>query len=149
MAGDLKTDVENVAEPILTQEGYELVELKLARFKNTYRLQIFVDSDTGVTLDVCAHLSRLIGAALDLTDLFKSPYVLEISSPGLDRPLVTEGDFRRRVGEEVKVEYMDKGRTRRARGALTAVGTETISIAGKDGEITIALADVRQGKVII
>ncbi len=149
MISDVKTDVEKIIEPIISQEGFDLVEVKLSRYKNNYRLQVFADSDNGITLDQCAHLSRLTGAALDIADIFDSKYILELSSPGLDRLMTTERDFRRRVGEEVRIEYMEKGRKRRARGELTGVDTGQVTLDGKDGEIRIALDDINQGKVII
>lgn len=149
MMRDLKTDIEQLIEPIIREEGFELIEIKLSRFKNNYRLQIFADSDKGITLDECAHLSRLTGAALDMSDVFESKYILELSSPGLDRPMHTERDFRRRIGEEVRIEYKENGRKQRARGTLTSVDADGVALDGKNGEIRIALDVIDQGKVII
>ncbi|MEZ5359224.1 MAG: ribosome maturation factor RimP [Candidatus Zixiibacteriota bacterium] len=149
MIRDVKTDVEQLIGPIIEQEGFDLVEIKLSRYKNNYRLQIFVDSDAGVTLDNCAHLSRLTGAALDVSDIFESKYILELSSPGLDRPLHTEREFRRRIGEEVRIEYKENGRARKVRGTLKSVESGQITLDGKDGELHIALGDIEEGKVII
>ncbi|MEE9441807.1 MAG: ribosome maturation factor RimP [candidate division Zixibacteria bacterium] len=149
MISDLKTDIENLAEPLLASEGFELVEIKLSRYKSNFRLQIFVDSDNGVTLDKCVELSKIIGAAVDVEDILDSKYILEVSSPGLDRHLHTQRDFERKIGKNIKVEYTEGGKKKRIRGSLTDVDTTTILINGEDGEFKIALSDIRQGKVVI
>lgn len=66
-------------------------------------LRIYVDRSGGVTVDQCAHLSRKVSDFLDMEDLIPSRYRLEVSSPGLDRPLVSGADFKRKIGERVKV----------------------------------------------
>ncbi len=149
MISDVKTEIKNLIEPIISGEGFELVEIKLSRYQRNYRLQIFVDSATGINLDECAHLSRLIGSALDVGEILEAKYVLELSSPGLDRPLMAERDYKRRIGEEVKIEFMEKGRKKRVRGKLTAVDASEVVLNGEDGEVRIALDKIEQGKVII
>jgi ribosome maturation factor RimP len=149
MIKDIKTDIEQLVEPILMQEGFELVEIKLSRYKKNFRLQIFVDSDHGVTLDECVHLSRLVGTALDTDDVIDNKYILEVSSPGLDRPLQTDRDFRRRIGEKMVISLTDDGQEKTVTGTLTGIEGEVLHLSGDEGEITVSLAAVRQGKIII
>lgn len=149
MLKDLKTDIQELVTPLLEREGFDLVEIKLSRYKKDYRLQIFVDSDAGVTLGQCALLSRLVGTALDAGDVMDSRYILEISSPGLDRPLHNDRDFRRRIGENMAVEILRQGRKRTVTGTLTGVEESVIVLSGKDGEFKIPLADIQQGRIII
>jgi len=146
---DLKTDIENLVEPILAQEGFDLVEIKLSRFKKNYRLQIFADSDHGISIDDCAFLSRLVGTALDTSDVIESRYVLEISSPGLDRPLHSDRDFKRKIGEAMAVDVIEDGHERTVKGTLTGVENDALILNGENGEEKIALARVRQGKIIL
>ncbi|MFH1701555.1 MAG: ribosome maturation factor RimP [Candidatus Zixiibacteriota bacterium] len=146
---DLKTDIESLAEPLIASVGCELVETKLSRYKSDFRLQIFVDSDNGVTLDKCVELSKIIGAALDVEDILDSEYILEVSSPGLDRPLRTQRDFARKIGREIKVEYTEGGKKKRIRGSLSDVNDVAIIINGEEGEFEIALSDIQQGKAVI
>ena len=148
MTIDLKGQVEQIVEPILSGEGFDLVEIKLSRFRRNYRLQIFVDSDQGVTLDACAHLSSLIGTALDLGSTIDSGYVLEVSSPGLDRPLRSEKEFRRRVGREMEIEIVVDGREKKIRGMLEGVEGSKLLLTGSEGNIEIDLAQVRQGQEV-
>jgi ribosome maturation factor RimP len=149
MLTDLKTDLIRVIEPVIVAEGFELVELKLARYKRSYRVQVFIDIDGGVTIDHCAHMSNLIGAALDLVDMIAGAYILEVSSPGLDRPLHTARDFRRRIGERVEVRVIENGREAMVTGTLTGVENDTLALENETGVLAVALTDVRQGKVII
>jgi ribosome maturation factor RimP len=149
MIQDLKTDIQQLIEPLLEQEGFDLIEIKLSRYRKNYRLQIFVDSDHGVTLDECAFLSRLVGTALDTEDVIESRYVLELSSPGLDRPLLNQRDFKRRIGRTIEIALSEEGQDKMVAGKLTAVENDSIHLSGEDGDIKIPLADVRQGKIII
>jgi ribosome maturation factor RimP len=146
---DLKSDLARVIGPIVSAEGFDLVEVKLARFKRSYRVQVFVDIDGGVTIDHCALLSSLVGAALDLVDMVAGAYILEVSSPGLDRPLHTAQDFRRKIGVRIEIQILKDGRETTVTGTLTGVENDEIMLSGDTGVQTIALADVRQGKVII
>jgi ribosome maturation factor RimP len=149
MLKDLKTEIEKIVEPILTQEGYDLVDIKLSRFKRNYRLQIFVDSDHGITIDDCAFLSRLVGTALDTTDVIQNRYILEISSPGLDRPLHSDRDFKRKIGEAMAVDVIEDGRERTVRGTLASVENDVLVLNGENGEEKIFLSNVRQGRIIL
>ena len=149
MLKDLKTEIEQLVEPILTQDGFDLVEIKLSRYNKNLRLQIFVDSDHGVTLDECANLSRLVGTAFDTSDVIESKYILEISSPGLDRPLLNDRDFRRRIGENVEILMTEEGQDKTVAGTLTGIHDNILYLSGEAGEIKVPLVDVRQGKIIL
>jgi ribosome maturation factor RimP len=90
-------------EPLIEEDGLELVDLKFFEGGPASVLRIYVDRSGGVTVDQCAHLSRKISDFLDMEDLIPVRYRLEVSSPGLDRPLVSGADFKRKIGERVKV----------------------------------------------
>jgi len=149
MLTDLKTEVEKVVTPILAGEGYDLVEIKLSRFKRNFRLQVFMDSDHGVALGDCAHMSGLMGTALDVADLLGDSYVLEVSSPGLDRPLLVDRDFRRRIGKRIEIQMVDGDCEITVQGDLTGIENGNLIVSGDDGLVEIALAKVRQGRIII
>jgi ribosome maturation factor RimP len=149
LISDLKTDIEKLAEPLISSEGFDLVEIKVSRYKSNFRLQIFIDSINGVPLDKCVELSKIIGAALDVEDILDSEYILEVSSSGLDRPLLSHRDFERKIGKDVKVEYTEDGKRKRIRGSLAKVDTAAILINCDGSEFKIALSDIQQGKVVI
>jgi ribosome maturation factor RimP len=100
---ELEDEIKRMLLPLIQKQGYELVDLKLKGSGPPSVLRIYVDKAGGITLDECARLSEKLSDYLDLEDLINHRYTLEVSSPGLDRPLVTNGDFRRKIGEQVKV----------------------------------------------
>ncbi|SYZ73372.1 putative Ribosome maturation factor RimP [Candidatus Zixiibacteriota bacterium] len=146
---ELKAKIEELITASLTEEGFELVEIKIAQFRKSNRLQIYVASDTGVKIDDCARVSRTIGPLIDASGLFPHGYSLEVSSPGLDRPLMTIKDFRRRIGERVQISFNDPAAANVA-GELTAVDEDgTIELRMDKDTRKFALDTVRMGKIII
>lgn len=95
--------IENVVEPLMTQEAAELVDIEWLHEHGRQVLRFYLDKKGGITLDDCEHLSSRISALLDETDLISGAYVLEVSSPGLDRVLKKEKDFVRFAGQAVQV----------------------------------------------
>lgn len=83
--------------------GFELVDAELMGGRQHKTLRVYIDGPQGVTVDDCADVSRQLSAILDVEDPFPGSYTLEVSSPGLDRPLVTPADFRRFQGATVRV----------------------------------------------
>ncbi|MSS70788.1 MAG: ribosome maturation factor RimP [Candidatus Latescibacteria bacterium] len=100
---ELLVRIEQVIRPLLESEAFELVELNLGGSRRRRRLCVFADRPGGITLDECARLNRMIGGALEAEDPIEGSYVLEVSSPGLDRLLKTERDFARSTGRKVRV----------------------------------------------
>lgn len=99
-----KEKLEKETEPLLTENGFELVDLRVLRQGAKPLLQFFVDRENGgVTLDDCGRMSEKIGAYLDVNDVIPGGYILEISSPGLDRLLRKEKDFLRFKGAGAKI----------------------------------------------
>lgn len=90
--------VETLLQPILDAMGLELVELEFKKVGRSYLLRVFIDKPDGVNLDDCAEVSRELSVQLDVEDCITSRYTLEVSSPGLDRPLKKEQDFIRYQG---------------------------------------------------
>lgn len=90
-------------EPLLTREGYELVETEIVGAGPGTIVRLFIDKPGGVTLDDCASVSEAVSALLDVEDPIESHYNLEVSSPGLDRPLRKEADYARFAGRRAKI----------------------------------------------
>ncbi len=100
---DLREKLKERLLPLVKEENLELVDLEFSPGGPKSLLRIYVDKPRGVTIDECANLSRKISDFLDMEDLIPHRYNLEVSSPGLDRPLVKEEDFIKKVGEKVRV----------------------------------------------
>ncbi len=133
----LEARIAMIVAPIAADLGYRLVRVKIIN-QNGLTLQIMAEDENGrFTINDCERLSREINPALDVEDPIENGYRLEVSSPGIDRPLVRPEDFARWQGHEAKVEVTDMidGR-RRFRGLIEKSGTESF---------TIRLVDAPQG----
>jgi len=101
---DLIYKIKKIIFPIVNIEGFELVDLQFSKGGKNFFLRIFIDKkDGGVTLDDCQNISTQVGAILDVEDLIDRRYILEVSSPGLDRPLKKKEDYIRYKGRIVKL----------------------------------------------
>jgi ribosome maturation factor RimP len=141
------TRVESMVVPILDDLGFELVDLQLAQDGHQLALRIFIDKPGGITLDDCVTVSREAGAILEIEDPIKSAYRLEVSSPGLDRPLKKPADFERFAGQKIKLKTLhlldpdQRGHTRK-----TFVGT----LLGLEGDhVRLEQSDNQGGLVVI
>jgi ribosome maturation factor RimP len=103
MAADVVSQIENIVTPVLASMGLELVEVEYKREGKAMILRLFIDREGGITLDDCADVSREVSEILDVEDVIPGKYSLEVSSPGLDRPLKRASDYERFRGRLVKV----------------------------------------------
>ncbi|HYO47596.1 MAG TPA: ribosome maturation factor RimP [Gemmatimonadota bacterium] len=126
-----------VVESIVEQAGAELVELQVAGSHGRPVVRAYVDTVEGITLDECARLSRLLEAELELSGAVPERYVLEVSSPGIDRPLTRRAHFERFVGHELDVRlYAKRDGRKKYVGTLEEVedGERGFQIVVRDGE---------------
>lgn len=142
--------VENLAEPILSSEGLELVEVQYLRESRGWILRFFIDrvpgSDdatgvsplgSGVTLEDCVSVSREVGRLLDVEDVIPGAYSLEVSSPGLNRPLKKAADFNRFAGRLVKVKTKTEEGRRKFKGRLVGLDNGLIRLKVGDQVLDI------------
>lgn len=131
--------------------GYEIVRVMFTG-AGTRTLQIMIDRADGetVTIDDCGQVSRSISALLDVADLRDTPYDLEISSPGIDRPLTRRRDFDRFAGFEARIELkaLIDGR-RRFRGRLKGVAGDSVRLCGQSGEIDLPFDAIQKAKLVM
>lgn len=126
-----------VIEPIVEQAGAELVDLEVAGSHGRPVVRAYVDTDGGITLDECARLSRLVEAELEASGTVPERYVLEVSSPGIDRPLTRRKHFERFVGQEIDVRlYAKRDGRKKYVGTLERVedGDAGFRIIVRDGQ---------------
>ncbi len=95
--------IKALAETLLEEEKMELADMELLREGRGWALRLFIDKTGGITLDDCASVSRQFGDQLEVEDLIPFRYTLEVSSPGLDRPLKKDQDFLRHIGNQIQV----------------------------------------------
>lgn len=140
-------DIRRLVEQALADEEVDLVDVELKGRPGRQLLRVLVDVEGGITLDHCARLTQKIGDLLDRKDPIPGSYTLEVSSPGVDRPLRTERDFRRNVHRTVKVEFEEGTTTRVVTGVLQKVDGQHVVIDCKGELYTVALQAIRLAKV--
>ncbi len=141
--------VVSVVEPVVTGLGYELVGAEFGMAENGQTLRVYIDKPEGIVMEDCAAVSRQLNAVLDVEDTIKSAYLLEVSSPGVDRPLFTEAQFASQVGEQVRIRMTDSISGRRNfKGQLVSVANAhaVIEVDGIDYDLPVA--DVEQAHII-
>ena len=148
---DLAGRVEALIGPTVEAMGYSLVRVQILG-RNRPRLQIMAERTDGESMlvDDCAAISRAVSAVLDVEDPIAGAYTLEVSSPGIDRPLVRLADFDRFAGFEAKVE-MDLAVDGRRRFQGRLLGTEGVAVRLRieDSEVVLPYADIRRAKLVL
>jgi ribosome maturation factor RimP len=142
--------VRAVIHPIVLNEGMEVVDVEYRRESGGWVLRLILDKEGGVTLDDCTRVSREVGRSLDVEDVIPTPYSLEVSSPGLTRPLKTEKDFMKYLHRLVKVRTVDPIQNRRQfKGRLLGVSENGVQIEADGGIFQIPLSNVAKANLEI
>ena len=138
-----------LASRVAAREGCELVHCEYLNESGRWVLRLYIDRTDGVTIDDCSTVSRQLSAMLDVEDFIPHAYHLEVSSPGLDRPLHTADDYDRFMGERVKIKTVDgvRGR-RRFAGILEKRDGNSITVSEPGGQtFEIPLEKVRKARL--
>lgn len=141
---EVEERVRALAEPVLARVGAELVEVAVRRGR-TNLVRLVVDRAGGIDIDTCARVSEQVSRLLDADDPIAGRYTLEVTSPGLDRPMRTPADFRRRLGQPVRIVLAD----RQYEGTLEEVDETWVRLATESGRVQVPLTDVRTAKVVL
>jgi ribosome maturation factor RimP len=148
MAALLREKLIALTEPLLSQLGYELVELEYAPARAHAVLRIFIDRSQGVGLDDCERVSHELSALLDVEDPVPTAYTLEVSSPGLDRVLRTPAHFQRFVGQRVRLELRSaRDGRRRYTGRLEALNAEGIELNVDGAMVSVPFAEIGRARL--
>jgi ribosome maturation factor RimP len=135
--------------PAVTALGYELWGIEFHSHSHTPVLRVFIDSENGINVDDCAAASRQISGVLDVEDPISSEYTLEVSSPGMDRPLFTLDQFQRYQGETIKVKLRAPFEGRRNfRGRLTGVEGDEVIVVVDAHEYLLPIELIDKANVI-
>jgi ribosome maturation factor RimP len=141
--------LEEIADSLLRDEGLELVDLEYRREGRRWVLRLFIDKEGGVTVEDCATVSRELGDILDAKDAVPEAYVLEVSSPGLNRRVRKRKDFSRFAGRKVEVRLTapQQGR-RKIVGRILGVEGEAVVVAAPEATYSIALEDIARAILV-
>jgi ribosome maturation factor RimP len=150
MSKEIVDRVRGIADLILSNEGMELVEIEYRRESKGWVLRLYIDKAGGVTLNDCTHISQEVGRSLDVEDFISTSYTLEISSPGLPRPLKKEKDFIKYCNQIIKVKTIDPIENRRQfKGKLLGISENRIEIETEGGIIQIPVSNVAKANLQI
>ena len=148
---DLSYRVQQLIEPSVGDLGFDIVRVQISgKEKPTMQIMVEHKDGQGLTVDDCATVSRAVSALLEVEDPIKESYTLEVSSPGLDRPLVRIGDFERFQGLQAKIEVnrpLD-GR-RRFKGRLLGVEGDNVRILVDGVEVDLPHPDIHRAKLLM
>ena len=126
--------VEAWITPVLEQHQFELVDVEYVREVGVWYLRCYIDKEGGITVDDCEVISRLLGEWLDKEDFIEDSYILEVSSPGLGRPLKKEKDFARSIGKDVEIRlYKAIDKQKERTGTLTSYDADSVTLTMEDG----------------
>lgn len=136
MTGEVVERVKSIALPLFTELGLELVDVEFRREASGWILRLYIDKPGGVTLGDCQRVSEELSDLLDVENLIDYPYTLEVSSPGLNRPLRLESDFLRFVGQRARVSTSQAiAGQRRFLGILRGYEEGQVSLEREDGTV--------------
>jgi ribosome maturation factor RimP len=138
-----------IVESVVTSMGYEFVGAEFHRNSKNSLLRIFIDQEDGITLDDCSSVSHQISGVLDVEDPIAGNYTLEVSSPGLDRPLFTADQFARFAGNKVKIKLLaPKAGRRKFTGTLKGIDGDEVVLTQSDGEVRMKISDIDQARLV-
>jgi ribosome maturation factor RimP len=145
------TAIEQYAEPLLRDMGLDLVEVQFRREASGWVLRLFIDREQGVSLDDCAAVSRAISTWLDVEDLIEHAYHLEVSSPGLERPLKKIEDFQRFAGKKTRIKLKEPREGQRIFiGTLGPVVGDQVSLLAEDGkQVSINFEEIARARLAL
>lgn len=129
-------EIRHLARDVVESEHLELVDIEFKSGKSRSLLRIYIDKEGGVTLFECETISRQLSAILDVKDLVKDAYILEVSSPGIDRPFKTDRDYQRNIGKLVRIQLSEDS----VRGKLDQLNEDSI-VLNENGSLRMIRRD--------
>ena len=142
--------IADLIEPTLEGNGIELVDVEYKKTGKTWVLRVFIDKNQGVTVYDCQELSREIEDLIEIHELIDDHYVLEVSSPGLDRPLKKAADFLRNKGKRIQIKtYSPINNKKENVGTVIDFVNGTLFLEDKKNILKVSLTEIAQAKLII
>jgi ribosome maturation factor RimP len=140
----LEVTLEQILEPALNERGVEMVELSISGSTSRYILRLFVDKPSGISIGECAKLSRDLSDVLDTHNPIQGSFVLEVSSPGLTRPLKSNRDFERALGKKIRL-ITRNGPVYTGKLDIVSEGRLTLDVDGE--QVKVAVNDVSKANL--
>ena len=147
----IEETVTKYLEPIIEKNNYELVDLEFKKEGANWYLRVYMDKEGGFTINDCEEVSRFLEQKLDADDPIEQAYILEVSSPGLDRPLKKEADFVKFAGSVVDIKlYKAREKRKEFQGVLKGLENNVVTIEDEDGtEISFNREEIASVKLAV
>jgi len=145
-------EITRLIEPSLQAMGYALVRVQITGGQHRPTLQVMAEraDGAGMTVEDCTEVSRAVSALLDVADPLPTAYVLEATSPGIDRPLVKAQDYQRFAGHEARIETRwPIGGRKRFKGRILALEGEAVRVQTEDGEVALPVGEIERAKLLL
>lgn len=140
---DYEAKTEQIVQPIVDANQFELVDVEYVKEGSNWYLRIYIDKQGGITIDDCEIVSRALSDILDVKDFIEDSYILEVSSPGLSRPLKKDKDFQRNMDKEVEIKLFKPFEKRKDySGVLKAFDADTVTVEEEGKEIVFNRSDI-------
>lgn len=148
---EIATQVEELVAPIAARMGLETVDVQIHGEAQGTVLRVLMDRpDGGITVEECARVSEQLSRQLDLYDLFPHAYTLEVSSPGLDRPLRSDAEYRRFAGRRAEIQTQEAiNGQRRFRGTVLGVVGDAVVLQLEDRQVQIPKAAIQRAHLVV
>jgi ribosome maturation factor RimP len=145
----IRDRVFELVEPLLYDMGYELIEVEYLSMYGRWVLRLYIDKEKGITIDDCADVSRELGDIIDIKEIIDHEYVLEVSSPGLNRPLRREKDFIKAVGSRVKLKMKQAvNGQKNFTGILKSCADSTVFLESSGNIIELPFNDIEKSNMV-
>lgn len=142
-----KRTLEEIIGKHVEAEGFILYDLKIQPGKRNPLIRVYLDHEDGVSIDHCAQVTRSLMEEIDRSMWEMENYRLEVSSPGLDRELVTSRDFKRNVGKTVAITYDNNGDSVQIDGIIESVGEDHLAIKSNEELISVPINKIMHAKI--
>ena len=140
---DYEAKTEQLVQPIVDANQFELVDVEYVKEGSNWYLRIYIDKPGGITIDDCEVVSRALSDILDAKDFIEDSYILEVSSPGLSRPLKKDKDFQRNLDKEVELKLFKPFEKRKDfSGILKAFDADTVTVEEDGKELVFNRSDI-------
>lgn len=147
MMHEIKQKIEGFVEPVLQRHEAFMVDLQVRNERGGKLIQVFIDTDQGITIEQCTDISRDLTREFDVQRLFEGNYHLEVSSPGIDRPLRLLRQYKKNIGRRFKVKYASNGEQKTITVTLVSVVDDQITFQLENGEmLTLSFGQIIESK---
>lgn len=136
-------------EELINQNGYLLIDLNLRGDNHLKIVEVFIDNEKGITTDDCVFVSRLLNELIEQEKIFDINYRLDVSSPGIDRPLKYLVQFQKHINRKFEIQYKTENDTKKLTAKLVRIQNDILFFADKKEEIKINFNNIVKAKVLI